>query len=106
MIIATRRSESLFAYGTLLDIDVQLSVFNRRLDGRPDGLSGFRMTAIVQDGQHYPNIARSGVDRVGGQVFEVTPHELRLADAYEGAPYERVRVLLESAHTAWVYIAP
>ena len=42
-------------------------------------------------------------DRVPGTAFEVTEAELKHADSYEPAPYERVSARLASGRTGWVY---
>jgi hypothetical protein len=39
-----------------------------------------------------------------GTVFEITAQELVAADEYEVADYKRVRVVLKSGASAWVYV--
>jgi gamma-glutamylcyclotransferase (GGCT)/AIG2-like uncharacterized protein YtfP len=48
----------------------------------------------------------SGVDtdRVPGTVLAITLAELAAADAYEVEAYERVRTVLASGRSAWVYV--
>jgi len=103
---------TLFAYGTLQRQDIQLDVFQRTLEGVPDQLAGYRMTAInlaAGDGgyQQYPAIYATGDPRdvVEGQRFQITAAELALADEYEGESYQRIEVILASAQLAWVYAA-
>jgi hypothetical protein len=110
-----QNSELLFAYGTLQTEAVQLSLFNRRLDGRADALVGYRLRIVRIDDQEF--VATSGTadhrnleltgdpnDLVEGTAFTVTQSELEQADAYEPAGYKRMRVQLHSGLNAWVYL--
>lgn len=108
-------SESLFSYGTLQLEAVQLSTFNRKLDGRADHLPGYRQEMVeITDPQvvatsgksHHPIVIRTGnpQDKIAGMVFFVTPDELIRADSYEVADYRRESVILASGLTAWVYV--
>jgi len=105
----------LFSYGTLQQVDVQLSTFGRKLDGRPDALIGFAQTLVeIKDPHvlktsgktHHPIVTFTGVgtDQVAGTVFEVTDQEIADADRYEVADYKRVAVTLGSGLQAWVYV--
>jgi gamma-glutamylcyclotransferase (GGCT)/AIG2-like uncharacterized protein YtfP len=105
----------LFSYGTLQDKAVQLATFDRELKGHADALVGFRQdmveitdpAVLATSGKtHHPIVQESGVasDRVAGTVFEITPDELRRADAYEVSDYKRVSVVLASGVQAWVYV--
>ena len=101
---------TLFAYGTLQRPDIQLDLFQRTLQGVPDRLVGYRITAInlaTGDGhyQQYPAIYATGDPRdvVEGQRFQLTAAELQKADEYEGESYQRVGVMLASVRPAWVY---
>lgn len=106
----------LFAYGTLQEGGVQLSLFGRRLRGRADELPGFEPSrvpiedpvAVAASGRtHYPNVKLNGRtgSRVPGLVFEVTEAELAAADRYEeSAAYRRIEVTLVSGKQAWVYL--
>lgn len=106
--------EKLFSYGTLQDENVQLQLFNRRLDGSDDYIIGYQLSTIeIKD----PDvIAKSGTafhpmlkytgnnfDKVPGKVFTITQNELKQADSYEVSDYERILVQLFSGITAWVY---
>ncbi len=96
----------LFAYGTLLEKEVQLGVFSRLLGGLSDSLSGYRISDFkVAD--LYPTLdhTKDNQDKIMGRVFALTPDELVKADAYEGEGYERKEIILESGKKAWVYIA-
>jgi gamma-glutamylcyclotransferase (GGCT)/AIG2-like uncharacterized protein YtfP len=95
--------EHLFAYGTLLDPDVQLAVIGRRLNGEPDSLTKYRLSSLL-DGSAYPNIVGDPSGRVEGRVLEITIEELDRMDDYEGDLYIRERIALDSGRYAWVYI--
>ncbi|HYW16567.1 MAG TPA: gamma-glutamylcyclotransferase family protein [Allosphingosinicella sp.] len=111
-----RQEIPLFSYGTLRQENVQLATFGRRLEGRPDSLSGFALSpmaiadphVIATSGSDLHTIARpSGnpEDRIPGMVFTLTPAEIEAADRYESGPIERVRAKLESGAEAFVYVA-
>src|SRR5262245_32421805 len=101
------QTELLFSYGTLQREEIQLATFGRKLQGKPDILTGYRLgqveikdrQVIAESGEtHYQNLQATGAaaDRVEGTVLSLTPEELRLSDAYEAeADYERVRVELQ-----------
>ena len=105
----------LFSYGTLRQLDVQLALFGRALDGRPDELPRYAVSPLrITD----PDvIAKSGTadhtvvhqtgdprDRVSGIVYRITRAELAAADAYEVADCTRVAVRLGSGLDAFVYV--
>jgi hypothetical protein len=105
----------LFSYGTLRQVDVQLSLFGRALEGRPDELPGYAVSPLrITD----PDvIAKSGTaehtvahetgnpgDRVTGTAYQITRAELAAADAYEVADCKRVAVRLGSGLEAFVYV--
>ncbi len=105
----------LFSYGTLRHRDVQLTTFDRELDGRPDAIVGYDLDYVVINDPHV--IATSGSDRhpilkptdrpgaeVQGTVFEISEAELASADEYEVDDYMRVSVPLRSGEHAWVYV--
>lgn len=107
-------TEHLFAYGTLQTEAVQISIFGRRLEGKPDALVGYTVTMIEVQDQKF--VAHSGAaqrsvqhtgdpsDFVEGTVFAVSRKEIEAADAYEPAEYKRVHVRLRSGLDAWVYL--
>jgi gamma-glutamylcyclotransferase (GGCT)/AIG2-like uncharacterized protein YtfP len=103
----------LFSYGTLQQKDVQLATFGRRLVGVADALVGYRQLLVAIDdpevvrtsgNTHHPIVAFTGKseDRAPGAVFEISDAELAQADAYEVAPYVRVKAPLASGLEAWV----
>ncbi|HYD37998.1 MAG TPA: gamma-glutamylcyclotransferase family protein [Allosphingosinicella sp.] len=109
-------SIALFSYGTLRQANVQRATFGRLLEGRPDALGGYALSAmtitdpkvIATSGAEVHTIARPtgrSSDRIEGVVFRVTPAELEAADRYESGPIRRVAVQLESGDEAFVYVA-
>ena len=105
----------LFSYGTLQREDIQLLVFGRSLQGRPDELVGFECSQITL--QEPRLVAQTGTrdhvivkfngradSRVPGTVFEITDEELAKSDRYEVDPYMRKQTLLASGTQAWVYL--
>lgn len=103
----------LFSYGTLRDVEVQMSLFGRRLACREDELVGFRQEWIeVADpafaelsGSASHSILKPSSDsRVPGTVLEVTESELEIADGYEPAEYRRVLAPLASGGETWVFV--
>ena len=97
--------EKLFAYGTLLDSAVQMSVFGKILRGVSTCLKGYRKTAIAIDNVEYPNLQEFDEGIVDGIVFEITEAELLRADEYEGEEYKRIRCTLENGVVVWIYIS-
>lgn len=103
----------LFSYGTLQHELVQLSLFGRKLSGKPDVLAGYQMSEIqVIEGEHenvmtYPIIYYTGnkADRVEGVVYGIKIDEFFYADQYEGEEYQRKILPLQSGQVAWVYVA-
>ena len=105
----------LFAYGTLRQSDVQLALFGRTLEGRPDALVGYSLEplqitdadVIATSGSAQHTIARetgNPLDRVPGLVFSVTLEELAVADEYEVSDCKRVAAGLASGGEAFVYV--
>jgi GNAT superfamily N-acetyltransferase len=94
----------LFSYGTLQQEDVQWSALGRLLEGEPDELPGFALSAgrtghgnVVFDGRQD--------SRVPGTLYEITDAELAAADLYEQRDqYQRIAVTLSSGKQAWVYV--
>jgi gamma-glutamylcyclotransferase (GGCT)/AIG2-like uncharacterized protein YtfP len=108
---------SLFSYGTLRQADVQLAIFGRLLEGRPDTLPGFALAplpitdphVVATSGSAVHTIARrTGVpaDLVHGVVFDINSAELAAVDAYEVDAYARIEVRLGSGALAFIYVGP
>ncbi len=105
----------LFSYGTLRELQVQMALFGRALEGRADVLPGYALSpleitdpdVIVTSGSAWHTIARqtgNPVDTVAGTLFSITPAELAAADAYEVKDCQRVSVRLGSGIEAFVYV--
>ena len=93
-----------FIYGTLRDPAIQRAVFGRQLESVPDHLDDHGLAMIQVDGKPYPNVVPEEGSAVEGDVVALTEDELRSADEYETAAYERRAVVLASGTAAEVYI--
>ena len=108
-------TERLFSYGTLQQESVQIANFGRRLQGRSDVVTGWRLstveirdpTVLAQSGLAVHKILVPGEpsDEIDGVVFEISPRELGAADGYETDAYRRVKLKLKSGMEAWVYVS-
>lgn len=107
----------LFSYGTRQLEEVQRAQFGRTLDGKPDAISGYRLsTIIIRDptvvglsGEEVHKIlvaTGDPADVIEGMVFRLTEAELAAADDYETSDYVRVEAPLRSGRSAWVYVQP
>jgi gamma-glutamylcyclotransferase (GGCT)/AIG2-like uncharacterized protein YtfP len=105
----------IFSYGTLRQENVQMAIFGRKLEGRPDALPGYSLSSIritdphvvATSGADVHQIARptgDPADRVAGMVLEITASELEAADRYEVGDYTRISTRLESGCEAFLYI--
>jgi gamma-glutamylcyclotransferase (GGCT)/AIG2-like uncharacterized protein YtfP len=105
----------LFSYGTLREQNVQQAIFGRLVVGTDDALIGYKLTsatithekAIAISGRaEHTTVVSTGQkdDQVVGIVFDLTEDELRRADSYEDAAYQRIQVRLTSGCDAWVYV--
>src|SRR5688500_11277738 len=108
-------TQHLFAYGTLQTEAVQVAIFGRKLEGKPDVLIGYRLTMMPTQDQNFAassgathhrtlKLTGSPSDLVEGTVFNVTKKDLEQADAYEPFDYKRVLVQLNSGTQASVYL--
>ena len=103
--------EKLFAYGSLKDKEVQETVFGRFLEGTPETLKGYEVKEIKIEEEFgmetYPIIAptENSNDIIEGMVYDLSVHELELADTYEGKQYKRIEVRLQSNEVAWAFSA-
>ena len=108
-------TEKLFSYGTLQQESVQLANFGRKLVGRRDLVTGWRLstieirdpTVLVLSGLAVHKILVPGKpsDEVDGMVFELSQKELQAADDYETDAYKRVKLKLRSGTKAWAYVS-
>ena len=109
-------NEYLFSYGTLQKEKVQLKLFGRILKGWKDTLPGYRIhTLEIKDERFLATgedklqrtlvFSNDNNDAVNGTVLEITGEELLFADKYEPSNYRRIKVVLQSAKEAWVFVA-
>ncbi len=96
--------ENLFVYGTLKDLKVQKSVFGRTTKGIPDILERYRKSEIEICKKKYPAIVFDRDNFVEGLVISITLIELKSIDKYETDAYKRLKVILKSGKSAWVYV--
>lgn len=91
------REHTLFVYGTLTHSWIRWLVTGEQIEATAATLPGFR---------------REGLDLVAdpdavtqGEIFRVTPDDLRELDRYErlGIRYQRILLPLSSGEQAWVY---
>jgi len=109
-------TENLFSYGTLQNEAVQLSTFNRKLEGYPDAITGYKLShieikdqdVIATSGEtHHRILIYTGNEKdiIHGTVFRITETVLINADEYETSDYKRVSVPLLSGGVSWVYVS-
>lgn len=107
--------ENLFSYGTLQFKQVQLELFGRTLKMEPDVLVGYKKEKIkikvesvvnLSGEEEHVIISYTGNDSdvIEGVVLSVTQDELEQADDYETDDYKRIKVILQSGKSAWVYV--
>ena len=108
--------ELLFSYGTLQQENVQLANFGRQLSGYKDSLPLYKVDqlritdqrVLLESGKAFHPILRyTGIssDEVAGTVFELSREEITRADDYEVDDYQRVRAVLKSGRSCWIYAA-
>ena len=98
----------LFAYGTLRDPAVRVTVLGREPVTEADALWGFRLDRIVIGGQTCRTLVPSERPdgAIEGLALRLTADELARVDAYEGdTDYVRLPVRLESGRAAFVYVS-
>ncbi|MEZ3159478.1 gamma-glutamylcyclotransferase family protein [Microbacterium sp. BWT-B31] len=114
--MAARDELAVFSYGTLLNPDLQRSVFGRIVTGDDDVLVGYKLSYIeVPDRQiaewsgqqQHPIIRPTGnpLDKVFGKVIHLTEQELDSRDDFALWMFSRTPVTLASGRTAWAYVA-
>ncbi|MFI6638358.1 GDSL-type esterase/lipase family protein [Streptomyces sp. NPDC050504] len=107
------RPHALFSFGTLLDEQVQKTLFGGPVPTAPASLAGHRTRPLrITDPAV---VATSGLDvhlileraigsSVPGAVLRLTDEDLAAADEYEVDDYVRRRVRLSSGEGAWAYL--
>jgi gamma-glutamylcyclotransferase (GGCT)/AIG2-like uncharacterized protein YtfP len=93
----------LFAYGTLLDENVQKNIIGRLVEGVPDHLSGYRKTSRQFSSGIYPDLIEDISCEVSGRILDLSADDLDQCDKYEGDEYRRVKLKLKSGIEAFVY---
>lgn len=93
----------LFAYGTLLDKNVQTSIIGREVPGHADQLVDYMCIIRKFMCGSYPDIISQKGSFVAGQVLDLSDVELERCDHYEGVEYERLTVVLKSGLKTFVY---
>ena len=97
----------LFCYGTLQVPEVIRAVTGRTYPGRPAILRGYAIYKVKN--AEYPGIIRSAGDETRGIVYDdVSHHDLKVLDLFEGDLYRRrsLGVDLEGGdlRNAWCYV--
>lgn len=108
-------NQRVFAYGTLLQADVQRELYGREVLTVPDSLLGWRLDwltitdeqVIKTSGSDRHPVLRKGTiaDSVEGAYLELTFEELAATDKYEVDDYIRIEASLASGNLAFVYVA-
>lgn len=96
--------ELLFVYGTLKNPAIQKAVFGRTDKGDSDLLEGYKKSGFKVGSLTFPVIVTDPSSFVFGMVISVTTEELALIDRYETDAYKRIKVILKSGKSAWVYV--
>lgn len=107
-------SHALFAFGTLLDPDVQAGLFGRPVPTRSASLAGCRLVDVqITDPRVialsglavHRGLKRDAAGSVPGGVLFLDDAQLASADAYEVSAYARRRVHLTDGMSVWAYLA-
>jgi len=93
----------LFAYGTLLEPDIQIAIIGRVVNGIPDCFAGYRKMLRQFISGIYPDLEDDLTGHVDGKVLELTAEELERCDEYEGSEYKKNVVKLTSGAEVFVY---
>ncbi|BAN68974.1 gamma-glutamylcyclotransferase family protein [endosymbiont of unidentified scaly snail isolate Monju] len=99
-------NDALFVYGTLVDPATWRRISGRHDYGEPAWLDGWQARPV--SGRPWPGLVETPGGRVAGLLYRgITPAMWRRLDAYEGAPYQRVRVWVRlsdgQCRAAWAY---
>ena len=92
-----------FLYGTLVHPDVLERAIGRVPPFTIDEMSGVKITTVEIDGESYPNLIEDSERSLEGIRVAITCDELKTLDRYE-ARYQRIRRVLTSGISAWVYV--
>ena len=95
----------LFTYGTLQDLSIQKQVFGRTLVGIQDVLNGYYISLEKIMGRYLViEKAINKESKIEGIVYELQDNEFLKVDLYEGEAYKKIKVVLKSGKSAWVYV--
>jgi gamma-glutamylcyclotransferase (GGCT)/AIG2-like uncharacterized protein YtfP len=89
----------LFVYGTLRDEDVLFAVLGRRLEpGQRQPAVAWGLKAVFYPGRTYPALIQSEGEFAEGMLLRgLTPFDIEVLDAFEGAEYDRLAISVEAA---------
>lgn len=80
----------LFAYGTLLNKEIQIELFGKEIFGTPDSISGYKVMNILEiEGKKYPKLVKQTDGIVFGKIYELSKEQMDIIDQYETSAYSR-----------------
>lgn len=89
----SEKKTNLFAYGTLMDADIMTEVSGGHFRFRKATLTGYVRRTV--QGEVYPAITRQAHASVKGIIyFDVTSQAIERLDIFEGALYDRRRIVV------------
>lgn len=97
--------EKLFIYGTLKDATIQQELLGRVCKMTNDILENYKLSTIEIENELYPLIIPTSHNFVEGKIIEINKSELALLDEYETHSYKRIKCVLRSSASAWVYVS-
>ena len=99
--------KKIFAYGTLLDPNIQMEVLGRVLDGTTSSVAGYRVLSnYVVNGVWYPIAVKDVNSIVAGKWFEVADDEFIKLDEYETNDYIRAVLKTTDGIEVHMYVKP
>ena len=100
-----KTTQLLFTYETAHEEELQMTVLERKLKGRPDTLFGYKKIEEKQKGKHITiKKTNNTKDAVRGMLHKVSNLELYKMDRDESFECSRISVSLKSGAKAWVYL--
>ena len=99
--------KKIFAYGTLLDPNVQLEVLGRILNGRPSSVKGYRVLRdYMVNGVLYPIAIEDNTSITYGRLFDIDDADMKKTDIYETNDYIRKTIITDDGYEAYMYVKP
>lgn len=98
--------ERVVSYGTLQEQRIQKKILGRLVEGTADSLAGYTTELIEIDKKQFVRAVLLADKILHGTCLVVSKTELQRLDAYEGKDYVRVKKILSSGTSAWVYVQP